>query len=105
MVAEILHAIKACKTTAELNQISDFVKETKVEPTSVHEAIKQSKALGFEPGKKVMMKGDIDKEVGKVVKFNISTVGFYTGDRYPIIVKFERGTFEYGPDSLMLVEI
>jgi len=35
--------------------------------------------------------------------FNTSSIGFYTGDRYPIIVKFKRGTFEYGADDLRLI--
>ena len=66
--------------------------------------IAKAKALGFVEGAKVKMSYDDKNEIGKVVGYNQSTGGFYPSSRYPVLVKFERGTFEYGLESLELVE-
>jgi len=95
----LLNSVASCKTQHELNQIHDLVKQTKVSKEDVDEAIKDAKSKGFEIGTRVIFFDD-HTDIGKVVKFNTSTIGFYTGDRYPIIVKFERGTFEYDAECL-----
>lgn len=102
MVAELLAAIKGCENETELTQVCDLIKEMKKPLEAVTNAVADSIAQGFIIGKKVKMVGD--DEVGEIMKYNLSTVGFYTGDRYPIIVKFKRGTFEYSVESLTLVE-
>lgn len=99
----LLEALMSCKNQDEITQICDIAKNTKKTNMSVNQAIHKSKEKGFKVGKRVILNHDPDKEVGEVVDFNTSTIGFYTGDRYPIIVKFERGTFEYNPDNLTLI--
>lgn len=42
-------------------------------------------------------------EVGTIVGYNRTSGGHYPGDRYPLIVRFQRGTFEYGTEGLKLV--
>ncbi|MHA1233340.1 MAG: hypothetical protein ACTSPQ_22175 [Candidatus Helarchaeota archaeon] len=41
--------------------------------------------------------------INKDVEKSINDSKTNTGDRYPIIVKFKRGTFEYGADDLRLI--
>ena len=103
MSSILLEAIVNCKNTQELTNVLDLAKDTKTTTKSIKKAIHDSKAKGFKIGKGVMLKHDPSNEIGKVVNFNTSTVGFYTGDYYPIIVKFERGTFEYGLNSLTII--
>jgi hypothetical protein len=100
----LLNAVANCKTERQFEQIVDFAKDTMVTEEAVEQAIENAKKLGFKVGSEVMMLGDPDKELGEVVRFNTSTIGFGTGDRYPVIVKFERGTFEYSVESLILFE-
>lgn len=104
MTKLFLDAILKCKNEKEVTQVWDMAKETKVNPDNVMKAINEAKNLGFDIGEKVIMKGDPFDEEGEILRFNSSSIGFSSGDRYPIIVKFERGTFEYSVDSLILVE-
>lgn len=100
----LLNAIVNCETEKEMEQVVDLIKGTEVKTEAVRAAIEDAQRQGFASGKGVILNHDPTKEVGKVIKFNSSTIGFYTGDRYPIVVKFERGTFEYSADNLTLVE-
>jgi len=65
-------------------------------------AIREAKKIGFVIGVKTKILND--DEVGVIVGYNNDTSGFYPGSRYPILVKFERGTFEYAPGDLKLVQ-
>ena len=98
----LLESILNCESKKELAGLWDIVKNSKTAITEVGIAIEDAQRLGFASGKKVMLSNDPIREVGVVTGFNTSTVGFYTGDRYPIIVKWKRGTFEYGAGSLTL---
>ena len=66
-------------------------------------AIEKAKELGFVPGAPVRWMDD--PEIGEVISYNESIGSFYPGSRYPVRVKFVRGTFEYGLEDLTLVEI
>jgi len=79
----------------------DFLKQTQQPMANVEKAIEDAKAKDFVVGAKVRLKGV--EEIGEVVGYNTANSGFYSGDRYPIIVRFERGKFEYGVESLELV--
>ena len=70
------------------------------EANGVNKAIEEAKALGFVPGAEVTLNSD--DEVGRVVGYNEAVGGFYSGSRYPIIVEFERGTYEYSLTDLVL---
>jgi hypothetical protein len=80
--------------------VVDLLKATQQPMNEVEKAIKKAKALGFKRGVRVRLHGD--SEIGEVVGHNQKDRGFYSGDRYPILVKFEKGTFEYGVESLEL---
>ncbi len=103
MTTEILNALKLCNSQKEVDQVIDLAKTTTVSSDSVKKAIRECEQQGFKPECKVMMVGDPDKEIGKLIKFNNSTIGFYAGNQYPMIVKFDRGTFEFGIDELTLI--
>jgi hypothetical protein len=66
-------------------------------------AIKEAQKRGFVIGAKVKLPYSDTPEVGVVVGYNQTPNGFYSGDRYPVLVKFERGTFEYGISEKELV--
>lgn len=89
------------------DRIKPVIEEMKAkEPTAeaVAEAIQNAREAGFVLGAKVKLQGGgPDEEVGEVLGFNEQTLGLYNGVRYPIYVKWERGTFEYGPDALELI--
>jgi hypothetical protein len=103
MSAILLNAIASCETEGQLEQVYELVKETKVTEKAVANAIKEAQRKGIKVGGKVMFYGD-KTDIGKVLRFNTSTVGFYTGDRYPVVVEFKRGTFEYEIDGLTPLE-
>ncbi len=65
-------------------------------------AIQAAKELGFIPGAKVKLSHG--PEVGEIVGYNESVGGFYPGSRYPVLIEFKRGTFEYVTDQLRLVK-
>jgi hypothetical protein len=65
-------------------------------------AITEAKRLGFVPGVRVKLIND--DEIGEVEGYNQAVGGFYSGSRYPILVRWERGVFEYGVNDLELVE-
>ena len=98
----LLKSLQSCKTEQELENLWDLIKQTKTANSIVEESIKKAKEAGFYPGCKVKMKGD--DEIGEMVGFNISNLGFYTGDRYPLLVKFERGIFEYSHEQFEVIE-
>jgi len=98
----LLQAVTNCKSERELGQIHDLIKDTRVTKETVNTAVEKAKSQGFAIGSKVMFYND-KTDIGEVVAFNTSTMGFGTGDRYPVIVKFERGTFEYGTDCLTIL--
>lgn len=64
--------------------------------------VAKAKEMGFVPGARVKLSHD--REVGEVVGYNEAIGGFYPGSRYPVLIKFERGTFEYGLESIKLVK-
>ena len=97
----LLSAVVNCKTERELTQVADITKATRVSKESVELAVKNAKKEGFAVGKRVIMYDD--PEVGEIVRFNTATVGFESGDRYPIVVKFKRGTFPFNTDALTLI--
>lgn len=74
-------------------------------PEAVAEAVKFAQEAGFVLEAPVRLQGNVNGEIGKVAGYNERTAGFYPGTRYPILVKFERGTFEYGPEVLELVRV
>jgi len=99
----LLQAVMNCQSERELGQVHDLIKGTRVTKEAVEASIEKAKQLGFKEGGKVIFNND-KTDVGVMLRFNTSTVGFYTGDRYPLIVKFERGTFEYETDSIQPIE-
>ena len=66
-------------------------------------AIREAKRRGFVIGARAKLPYSDTPEVGVVVGYNQKANGFYSGDRYPVLVKFERGTFEYGISENELV--
>ncbi len=96
-----LGAIVGVRDEKEREQLHDLLKSTKQPEGVVEKAIQQARANGFVEGADVRMKGY--PEVGKIVRHNTVSWGFYSGDLYSIVVEFERGTFEYGEESLELV--
>jgi len=93
------------KLCDELRRFDVFLGKLEKEPDGerkMRSAIADAKEKGFVIGAKVKLLKD--KEVGEVVGYNEATGGFYPGSRYPLIVKFERGTFEYGPGLLKLAK-
>ncbi len=74
--------------------------EEENDPKLSHDAILEAKKRGFKPGVKVLLQGEIE---GEVVGYN-EEGGFYPTKDYPVIVKSERGIFEYGLDDLELLE-
>jgi len=97
----LLGALINCRTERELEQLWGFVKETKVTKKDVETSIKEAQKAGFHIGCKVRMHGD--DEIGEMIDFNKSSIGLYTGDRFPIIIKFDRGTFEYNHKQFEIV--
>jgi len=86
-----------------------FITDVDTIPKGVHPdvvvAITQSIACGFVVGAKVT-RTPPSEEVGVVVGYNTShPSNLYGGSRYPIVVKFDSGRFEYGPESLHLREV
>ncbi len=82
--------------TQALNTIHDLVKELKAKAPSEKEmsaAHSIYEKLGYVPGAFVRFKSKPDI-IGVITQYNTST-GFYDGKRYPIIVQFPFGTFEY----------
>jgi hypothetical protein len=65
-------------------------------------AIQEAKENGFVIGKKVKLTHD--KEIGIVVGYNENPISGYPTARYPIMVQFERGKFEYTVRELKLVK-
>lgn len=64
--------------------------------------IKKVRKDGFIIGKRVTLKAD-QKHQGVIVGYNEKSFGFYSGNKYPIIVKLDNGSeFEYDEDSLIL---
>lgn len=68
----------------------------------LNELLEKAKKLGLVPGAKVKLWHD--DEIGEIMGYNTSIGGFYSGTRYPIVVKFERGTFEYSIEGLKLIK-
>lgn len=89
------HTIENFRQLHEELIVPDGVNKTK-------KAIREVKKMGFVIGTKAKISND--DEAGVIVGYNNNTDGFYPGSRYPILVKFERGTFEYAPDDLKLVQ-
>ncbi len=88
----------------DLEKLLRLAKELKQGNTAENTkaAVDRARAAGFIPGASVRM---IDNpEVGQVVGYNEALDGVYPGNRYPIVVQFERGTFEYGVESLELAD-
>lgn len=71
--------------------------------SKIRDAIMHAITMGFVIGSKVTRTAP-SAEVGEVIGYNTSD-GLYNGDRYPIVVKFESGVFEYGVESLDLKEV
>ncbi len=91
------------------DSIKPIVEEMKAkEPLAeaVEVAIKEAQEAGFVEGARVKLKGDGNEspDIGTVVGFNEQTSGLYNGARYPVYVKWARGTFEYGTEALDLTE-
>jgi len=80
-----------------LKPLIEELKEPDGEKKMSNEVAK-AKELGFVPGAKVKLSHDA--EVGEVVSYNKAIGGFYPGSRYPVLIKFERGTFEYTLEQL-----
>jgi hypothetical protein len=104
-VAAKLGAILGINRSPEnYDLLTSALKETldsnAVEKTT--QAIKKAEALGFKIG--VFVKLCSDPEIGKVVGYNKINDGFYPGDMYPVLVKFKRGIFEYGPNDLEITD-
>lgn len=104
MTQFILDALFQCNSEKEVEQLADLFKETKVPLDIVKDKIEQCKEAGFDIGSKVIMASDPKKEIGKVLRFNETSAGFYTGSRYPLVVEFKRGTFQYALEEMILVE-
>ncbi|MFZ2193650.1 MAG: hypothetical protein WAV31_05390 [Candidatus Moraniibacteriota bacterium] len=83
-----------------LKPLIEEMKEPDGEKKMSNEVAK-AKGLGFVPGAKAKLSHDA--EVGEVVGYNEAVGGFYPGSRYPVIIKFDRGTFEYSLEQLELV--
>lgn len=82
-----------------------IIPEASVE--SVHESTESAQEHGFVIGAKVRLKHrtSLEKEeIGEVIDHNKARESFYSGDRYPIRVKFERGEFEYAESDLELIK-
>lgn len=96
------------KTPEEVKRFWDEIKplmEGLKEPdgkNKMKNEIAKAKELGFVEGAKAKLSHD--DEVGEVVGHNEAIGGFYPRSRYPVIIKFKRGTFEYSLDQLELVE-
>lgn len=96
------------KTSEEANNLWETFKpllEEMKEPDGARKMkneVAKAKELGFVPGAKARMSHDA--EAGEVVGYNQAVGGFYPGSRYPVIIKFERGTFEYSLDQLELAD-
>lgn len=71
-------------------------------PAKMEHAFLDAIAHGFVIGAKVTRL--ISTEVGEVLGLN-TTDGIYHGERYPIVVKFESGIFEYAVSDLELKEV
>jgi len=84
-----------------LKPLVEGLKEPDGEKKMSNEVAK-AKELGFVPGAKAKLSHDA--EVGEVVGYNEAVGGFYPGSKYPVLIKFERGTFEYGLEQLELVD-
>ncbi|MBI4114694.1 MAG: hypothetical protein HY445_02530 [Candidatus Niyogibacteria bacterium] len=65
-------------------------------------AIAEAKKRGFRPGTKAKLTHE--NEVGEVIGYNETADGPYPGSRYPILIKFKRGTYEYDLDQLELIK-
>ena len=70
------------------------------DPKEADKAIRKAQDLGFKPGVKVLLQGE---DVGEVVGYN-KEGGFYPTKDYPVVVKSDRGIFEYGLDDLELLD-
>ncbi len=84
------------KKEQALNSIHDLVKALKLQAPSEKEistAHNIYEKLGYVPGTFVQRYNEPD--IWVIVKYNTSAGWFYDGKRYPIIVKFPFGTFEY----------
>ena len=92
---------EATKFWDELKPLINEMKEPDGKKKTENE-IAKAKELGFVPGAKVKLSHD--PEVGEMVEYNEETGGFYPGSRYPVIIKFERGTYEYSLEQLVLVK-
>jgi hypothetical protein len=95
--------LSTSKTKKDIIETWDLTKSTIVSKKIIRRVINTSKEKGFIIGEKVILSDDEDKEIGEIVAFNTCTIGHYTGDRFPIVVKFERGAFEYNRESLTLI--
>jgi hypothetical protein len=96
------------KTPEEAEKLWDalkpLMKELK-EPDGdekMNNEVTKAKELGFIEGVKAKLSHT--PEIGEVVGYNEAVGGFYPGSRYPVLIKFERGTFEYSLDQLELVD-
>ena len=72
-------------------------------PTSkpVQDLIDNAVLHGLRVGTPVRLTNSV--ETGYVVGYNTRLDGLYTGKRYPIYVKFVRGTFKYEINNLEIV--
>ena len=71
--------------------------------SAVELAIKEAKEQGFTEGRKVCLAGDAEGEQGEIIGYNTRTHSLYNGVRYPVLVKWARGVFEYSTDGLILI--
>jgi len=71
--------------------------------SEVQSSIALAIGAGYTITAPVVLAFDDAYEVGEVIGYNTRCHGFYDGERYPVIVEFARGTFEYGIDQLDLI--
>lgn len=96
------------KTHEEAEKLWDTLKpliEEMKEPDGekkMSNEVAKAKELGFVPGAKAKLSHD--PEIGEVLGYNEAIGGFYPGSRYPVIIKFERGTFEYSLEQIKLAD-
>lgn len=72
-------------------------------PDDVRAACTRALSAGFVPGALVVL---ADGSIGEVRGLNLATFGFFTGERYPLLVERDELVSEYGlEDGLRLVRI
>ncbi|MFC1617803.1 hypothetical protein ACFL2B_00820 [Patescibacteria group bacterium] len=88
----------------QIDSFREFARDLEVPDGEMKTANEIAKAQeqGFTIGAKVKLSHL--PEVGEIVGYNEEAGGLFPGSRCPVIIKFERGEFEYSLDQAELVE-